>query len=104
MADKLAKEGLYKDNIQNYAKEYIEFISKRKVKESAVTFWKNGVGYSEKNIVAFVKNILKKSGYKKISIIKINMMIDEGLIESVFDAEDTKNNKIYLNIYTMEEK
>ena len=51
-----------------------------------------------------MKNILKKSGYKKISIIKINMMIDEGLIESVFDAEDTKNNKIYLNIYTMEEK
>lgn len=98
LADKLAKEGLNKVEIEDCSSIYKEFMEQYEIKDNKVSFVMNNTCFTEKSILAFVKDLLKKRGYKKVSNIKVKFDICESCLDVRFDAYNTASEKKYIKI------
>lgn len=104
MADKLAKEGLHIKKIEDCSSMYKEFMVEYEEKNNQVSFILNEILFTEKSVIGFVKWLLKKKGYKKVTNLKMQFIIQEGYLEAIFDAANISSEKMYIKICDLEEK
>lgn len=96
LADQLAKSGFDKVNNDSYKEEYLEYCKEESIDSKVVIKYKEVV-FSEKMLLNFSKQILKKLGYKKVSIENIQYSIEEGLVTIDFSSS-TKEHQQYAMI------
>lgn len=104
MADMLAKEGLKKTDVEDCVLEYNEFLKTYKCGESKVFYVVQDKVITEKSIVDFIKFIIKKRGYKKVSNIRVEYMVLKNFLKITFDSSNNMNNQINIRIFDLEER
>lgn len=104
MADQLAKEGLRKGDVKNCVSQYNEFWKTYKCGESKVSYSVQDKIITERSIIDFVKYLLKKEGYKKVSNIKVEYKVLEGFLKITFDSTDVINKEMNIKIFDLEGK
>lgn len=102
MADQLAKEGLQKADIEDGVFQYNEFWKTYKCGESKVSYVVQDKKITEKSIMDFVKFLLKKRGYKKVSNIRVEYQVLEGTLKIMFDSTDVINMEMRIKIFDLE--
>lgn len=104
MEDQLAKEGLQKVEVEDCITQYNEFWKTYKCGESKVSYVIRDKIITEKSIMDFVKFLLKKRGYKKVSNIKVEYQVIEGFLRVTFDSTDIINKEMNIKIFDLEER
>ncbi len=102
MADQLAKEGLQKEDVEDCIFQYNEFWKTYKCGESKVSYVVKNKIITEKSIMDFVRYLLKTRGYKKVSNIRVECKVIEGLLKITFDAIDVINKEMSIKIFDLE--
>lgn len=102
MADQLAKEGLQKTDVEDCISQYNQFWETYKCGASKVSYAVRDKIITEKSIVDFVKFLLKKRGYKKVSNIMVEYHVLEGSLKIMFDSMDVTNIKMNIKIFNLE--
>lgn len=103
LADQLAKKGLAISSIENVYLDYKEFIREKRVLPKSVTYSYDELEFSEKDLISFMKHLIKKKGYKKVSDLTIQMSIKNGQLVCLFNSESLPC-RIIVNIYNQGEK
>lgn len=104
MADQLAREGLCKVDIEDCISQYNEFWETYECGESKVSYVVQDKVITEKSIMDFVKFLLKKRGYKKVSNIIVEYQLLEGSLKIMFDSKDVNNKEMNIKIFDLEER
>ena len=102
MADQLAKEGLRLVDTVDCVYQYNEFWKTYKCAESKVSYVVQEKRITEKSIMDFVKTLLKKRGYKKITNIKVEYFVLKGCLKITFDTADSVSNEMSIKIFNLE--
>ncbi len=104
MADQLAKEGLKKTDVEDCILQYCEFRETYTCGASKVSYVVQDKIITEKSIVDFVKFLLKKRGYKKVSNIRVEYQVLDGYLKIKFDSTDLINKEMCIKIFDLEDK